>query len=136
MTTTGTQTIEIPAAAYDRLDALTRTTGKSMDALLEAGLSTLGDALPTLTNALAVVRERMTPHQWGLIVAGAKIEDALALEPGSQLDPCWVGFVSPSCKARENVSNILEGYVMERDPDAAQLAAVQSIITQTLGGAA
>jgi hypothetical protein len=133
-TTAGTKTIDISADAFDRLNALAAETGKSIDDILEAGLSRLQDGVPAMQAALAIVRERMNPYQWGLIVAGAKIEDALALNHGSMLDPEWAKFVSPTTSAKMNVMTLLEGFETDSEPGPDAVAAVQSIITDTLRG--
>ncbi len=84
------------------------------------------------SRAVEIIRARLTPHQCALVIAGAEIEDALDLDPGSLLDPVWVSFVSADTAAAENVNSLTAGFDMATEPEPATVNQVQGIITAAL----
>ncbi len=121
VTMTGGQiTGELTGDEYNRLVIRAQTENKQFGTVL------LEHAAET------IIRTRLTPRQCSLIVAGAALEDALDLEPGSLLDPDWASFVSATVNGETNVSNLLEGFDMATEPTPDAVARAQGIITAAL----
>ena len=115
------------------------TFGRVAKAADKAGLTTedwfnqalreaMRDEWQTDQRCMDAVRDRFTPYQRAAIVAGAEIEDALDIEPGSLCDPLWLSLVSNFNSGEQNVEDILSGYEMTTYPAPEAIERVQAII--------